>query len=58
MDVVVPTAEIAGAFIGAAARRPGFDLPVAALDDPDKIHQFAAVQRVMDDVAAGVNPVG
>ena len=34
------------------------DLPIVALDHADEIEQLAAPQRVVDDVAAGADPVG
>ncbi len=56
MDVVMPAAEIGGAFLARALHDPGFDTPVA-LHDADEVEDLAAAQKIVDDVAAGADPV-
>src|SRR6266705_3879394 len=58
VDVLVPALVVVGAFLGRAARSPGFDLPVVALHAADEIHHFAAVHWIVDHVRAGADPVG
>src|SRR3954466_8592092 len=57
VDVRVPTAEVSRAFLARALLGPGFHAPVAALDDADEVEQLAAPQEIVDDVAAGPDPV-
>src|SRR5436305_8175834 len=57
LNVVVPAAEIASELLLRTAGAPRFDLPVAALEDADEIHQLSGPQRIVNDVAAGSDPV-
>ena len=42
VDVGMPAAIVVGEFRGRAGHRPGFDLPIVALDEADVVHQLAA----------------
>src|SRR5882762_9522548 len=57
VDVLVPALVVVGAFLGRAARSPGFDFPVVALHAADEIHHLAAAHGILDHVRAGSEPV-
>src|SRR5262245_36835463 len=57
LHVVVPSGEIGRELLGGAARAPGLDLPVGALQHADEVHDLAGAQRVVHDVSAGTDPV-
>ena len=50
-------AGVVGGEVGlVAAFGPAFVLPIAAFDDADEIHEFAAAQIIRDGVTAGTDP--
>ena len=58
VDVGMPAAIVVGEFRGRAGHRPGFDLPIVALDEADVVHQLAAAHRIVQHMSAGPEPVG
>ena len=58
MYVVVRTNEVSMALAVTTFLRSGLTLPVGTLDDTDEVHQRISVQRIMDGVRAGPDPVG
>jgi len=57
VDVLVPAREVGRTFLARPFVGPGFDAPVAALDNADEIEQFTAPQEIVDHMAARPDPV-
>src|SRR3954462_9432316 len=57
LDIPMPAAEIVREFVGCAFDGPRFDLPVIPFNDTHEIHQRAATNRIVKQMAAWAEPI-